>query len=181
MREADVAIRLRRPAQPDLIQRRLFTVHFHAYASVDYIKRFGEPKSLEDLDNHRIIMLERRPVSAASAEPQLADRSRPQRHGPARVRTSRSTTSSAWCAPASRVSASRRCRTIWSRKTTAWCSCSANPTSIQLDTYFVYPEELKSVARVQVFPGLRGEQGAALACIGSRAAVFEIHPNFWLR
>lgn len=55
MREADVAMRLRRPAQPDLIQRRLFTVHFHVYASVDYIKRFGEPKSLEDLDNHRIV------------------------------------------------------------------------------------------------------------------------------
>jgi DNA-binding transcriptional LysR family regulator len=55
MREADVAIRLRRPAQPDLIQRRLFTVHFHAYASKDYIKRFGEPKSLEDLDNHRLV------------------------------------------------------------------------------------------------------------------------------
>jgi DNA-binding transcriptional LysR family regulator len=55
MREADVAIRLRQPTQPDLIQRRLFTVHFHAYASQDYIKRFGEPKSLEDLDNHRIL------------------------------------------------------------------------------------------------------------------------------
>ena len=55
MREADVAIRLRRPAQPDLIQRRLFTVHFHVYASKDYIKRFGEPKSLQDLDEHRIV------------------------------------------------------------------------------------------------------------------------------
>jgi DNA-binding transcriptional LysR family regulator len=55
MREADVALRLRRPAQADLIQRRLFTVHFHVYASPDYIKRFGEPKSLEDLDNHRIL------------------------------------------------------------------------------------------------------------------------------
>ena len=55
MREADVAIRLRRPAQPDLIQRRLFTVHFHVYASADYVKRFGEPKSLEDLDNHRLV------------------------------------------------------------------------------------------------------------------------------
>jgi len=50
-----VAVRLRRPAQPDLIQRRLFTVHFHVYASTDYIKRFGEPKNLEDLDNHRLI------------------------------------------------------------------------------------------------------------------------------
>ncbi|NNM73086.1 LysR family transcriptional regulator [Enterovirga aerilata] len=55
MREADVAIRLRRPAQPDLIQRRLFTVHFHVYASTDYVKRFGEPKTIEDLDEHRLL------------------------------------------------------------------------------------------------------------------------------
>ena len=31
MRQADCAIRLRQPQQPDLIQRRLFTVHFHLY------------------------------------------------------------------------------------------------------------------------------------------------------
>lgn len=55
MREADVALRLRRPAQPDLIQRRLFSVHFHAYASTDYIRQFGEPKSVEELDNHRLL------------------------------------------------------------------------------------------------------------------------------
>jgi DNA-binding transcriptional LysR family regulator len=57
MRKADVAIRLHRPHQPDLIQRRLFTVHHHAFASRDYIKRFGEPKSLEELDKHRIVTL----------------------------------------------------------------------------------------------------------------------------
>ena len=55
MREADVALRLRRPSQPDLIQRRLFGIHFHVYASTDYIKRFGEPKTVEDLDNHRLL------------------------------------------------------------------------------------------------------------------------------
>ena len=55
MREADVALRLRRPAQPDLIQRRLFTVHFHVYASHDYVKRFGEPKTVDDLDEHRLL------------------------------------------------------------------------------------------------------------------------------
>jgi DNA-binding transcriptional LysR family regulator len=33
MREAEVAIRLRLPTQPDLIQRKLFSVRFHAYAS----------------------------------------------------------------------------------------------------------------------------------------------------
>ncbi len=55
MREADVAIRVREPVQADLIRRRLFTMHFHAYASPSYLKRFGEPKTLADLDNHRIL------------------------------------------------------------------------------------------------------------------------------
>ncbi len=55
MREADVAIRLRRPTQPDLIQRKLFTVHHHVYASLDYVKHNGIPKSVEDLDKHRIV------------------------------------------------------------------------------------------------------------------------------
>jgi DNA-binding transcriptional LysR family regulator len=56
MREADVAIRLRRPTQPDLIQRKLFTVHHHVYASVDYLKKHGIPKSAEDLDRHKILI-----------------------------------------------------------------------------------------------------------------------------
>lgn len=55
MREADVALRLRRPTQPDLIQRKLFIVHFHVYASAEYIRRFGTPASISDLDNHRIV------------------------------------------------------------------------------------------------------------------------------
>ena len=55
MREADVAIRLRRPTQPDLIQRKLFTVHNHVYASPDYVKKHGIPRSIEDLDKHRIV------------------------------------------------------------------------------------------------------------------------------
>lgn len=55
MRQADVAIRLRQPTQPDLIQRKLFTVHLHVYASPDYIQRFGSPSSIEDIDNHRVI------------------------------------------------------------------------------------------------------------------------------
>ncbi len=55
MRQADVAIRLRQPVQPDLIQRKLFTVHYHVFASPAYIARHGEPKSLDELDNHRIV------------------------------------------------------------------------------------------------------------------------------
>ena len=55
MREADVALRLREPVQPDMIRRRLFTVHFHAYASAEYLKKAGQPRSVEDLDLHRLV------------------------------------------------------------------------------------------------------------------------------
>ncbi len=55
MRKADAAIRLRQPQQPDLIQRRLFTVHLHVYAAPAYLARFGTPETLDDLDQHRII------------------------------------------------------------------------------------------------------------------------------
>jgi len=55
MRHADCAIRLREPQQSDLIQRKLFTVHMHVYAAPAYISRYGEPQTLEELDNHRII------------------------------------------------------------------------------------------------------------------------------
>ena len=79
MREADVAIRTRKPTQPDLIQRKLFAMGFHAYCSPEYIKRFGTPRTLDELDAHRIITLSRRPGRAASAESQLAGRGRPQR------------------------------------------------------------------------------------------------------
>lgn len=55
MREADVAIRLHRPMQSEMIQRKLFTLHNHFYASKAYIAEFGEPKTVEDLDRHRVI------------------------------------------------------------------------------------------------------------------------------
>jgi DNA-binding transcriptional LysR family regulator len=55
MRQADCAIRLRQPQQPDLIQRRLFTVHFHLFASPGYVSKHGKPTTIADLKNHRII------------------------------------------------------------------------------------------------------------------------------
>jgi DNA-binding transcriptional LysR family regulator len=55
MRQADCAIRLRQPQQPDLIQRRLFTVHFHLYAAPSYIAKHGKPETMGNLKNHRIV------------------------------------------------------------------------------------------------------------------------------
>src|SRR5690554_4956529 len=56
MREADVAIRMNQPRQPDLIQRHLMTVRFHIYGSVDYLKRRGIPQTLDDLKDHELII-----------------------------------------------------------------------------------------------------------------------------
>ena len=55
MREADVGIRLRQPTQSELIQRKLFPVHYNVYGSPDYIARFGSPRDVSELDNHRIV------------------------------------------------------------------------------------------------------------------------------
>ncbi len=55
MREADVAIRLHRPNQSEMIQRKLFTVHNHFYMSLDYLAEHGEPRTVEELDQHRIV------------------------------------------------------------------------------------------------------------------------------
>jgi DNA-binding transcriptional LysR family regulator len=54
-READLAIRMRAPVQADLIQRKLFTVHYHLYATAEYLERAGAPGRIEDLASHPLI------------------------------------------------------------------------------------------------------------------------------
>lgn len=55
MREADVGIWLSEPVQNDLIRRPLFTVHMHVFASPNYLRQFGTPERITDLDDHRIM------------------------------------------------------------------------------------------------------------------------------
>lgn len=55
MREADAAIRLYRPEQPDLIQRQLATIKFHIYGSRSYLEKHGRPKDVKDLANHTLL------------------------------------------------------------------------------------------------------------------------------
>jgi DNA-binding transcriptional LysR family regulator len=56
MREADVAIRMHPPRQPDLIQRHLMELHWRVCAAPDYLKAHGVPARAEDLDAHRLIL-----------------------------------------------------------------------------------------------------------------------------
>ena len=56
MREADVAIRMHPPKQPDLIQRHLFEIEWHICASPEYLTRVGTPATIEDLDRHKLVL-----------------------------------------------------------------------------------------------------------------------------
>ncbi|MCB9991509.1 MAG: LysR family transcriptional regulator [Rhodospirillales bacterium] len=55
MREADAAIRLYKPEQPDLVQRQLTTIHFHVYGSKRYLEKHGKPQTPKDLRGHTLI------------------------------------------------------------------------------------------------------------------------------
>ena len=151
MRQADVAIRLRQPTQPDLIQRKLFSVHFHAYAAPDYLKRFGTPHSFEDLDGHRLLIL-----GGSDVPPHLKDtrwllseagRDGKEPRTPHLVITNMSGILRACqrgigiaLLPDYIVEEDGGLIQLFSHDATA-----------ALNAYFVYPEELKSVSRVQVF------------------------------
>ncbi len=56
MREADVAIRMQPPTQPDLVRRKLMVGHTHLYAAESYLEAHGEPAGLGDLDGHALIV-----------------------------------------------------------------------------------------------------------------------------
>jgi DNA-binding transcriptional LysR family regulator len=149
MREADVAIRLRQPTQPDLIQRKLFSVHFHAYASPDYLKRFGTPRTHEDLDKHRIVLL------TGTVPQHLQNRRWPLeigREGKS-PRVPQLTVNNV-------LGLLRACQRglgvamlpdYLVEENGGLVQLFGEATTLALDAFFVYPEELKSVARIQVF------------------------------
>jgi len=56
MREADVAIRMHPPKQPDLIQRHLLEIEWVVVASPSYLEKHGTPTTIEDLDNHKLVL-----------------------------------------------------------------------------------------------------------------------------
>ena len=56
MREADVAIRMHAPKQPDLVQRHLMQISWVVCASPEYLKANGTPTRPEELDDHKTIL-----------------------------------------------------------------------------------------------------------------------------
>ena len=94
MRAADVAIWTREPQQTDLIRRPLFTSSVRAFASTQYIRRFGAPQTLDELDGHPHHLLQRHAGRSICTAITLAGDGRAQRQGRRASRRSAPTASS---------------------------------------------------------------------------------------
>jgi DNA-binding transcriptional LysR family regulator len=149
MREADVAIRLRQPTQPDLIQRKLFSVHFHVYASPEYLKRVGTPRTFDDLDSHRLLVLGGNIPTYLQRANWLTDVARDGK-GPRKPHLVINNI----------LGILRACQRGLGLAMLPDYLVEGNGGLVQLfsegdpialDAYLVFPEELKSVARVQAF------------------------------
>ncbi len=53
--EADISIQLERPIKSDLKLTKLGRLHIMPFASPDYLRLYGTPTSLEDLEDHKIV------------------------------------------------------------------------------------------------------------------------------
>src|SRR5712675_2480207 len=149
MREADVAIRLRQPTQPDLIQRKLFSVHFHAFASPEYLKRFGTPRSHDELDKHRIILLGGNVPPHFSNRRWLVDVGRESKDP--RVPTLTINNVLGLLRACQRGLGIAMLPDYLVEENGGLVQLFGEADTLALDAFFVYPEELKSVARIQVF------------------------------
>jgi DNA-binding transcriptional LysR family regulator len=54
-RSADLAVRVKKPTQANLISKKFVNFHNHIYGSYDYLQANGIPKSANDLDKHSLI------------------------------------------------------------------------------------------------------------------------------
>ena len=153
MREADVAIRLNPPRQPDLIQKRLMTVHTHLYAAPEYLEAAPLLATPEDLDRHRLI------VYGAEATPppvpslnwvliagRAEDDLRPPRRPTLLINNVYGMLRAAERGLGVASLPDYLCST--SRRLVRVLPQLEGPT---FDAYFVYPEEMRASKRVSVF------------------------------
>ncbi|MFT4096542.1 MAG: LysR family transcriptional regulator [Rhodoblastus sp.] len=150
MREADVGLRLRAPSQPDLIRRRLFTVHYHLYASADYIRRHGQPKTLAELDQHRILSYGATGAGFLSSLNSLLTAGREAKNPRVPALSVNNITALRHAVEAG-VGIAVLPEYLLAATDSGLVQLLPNAEMPELECYLVYPEEMKNVARVQVF------------------------------
>ena len=149
LREADVALRVREPSQPDLIRRRVFTVHFHAYASAAYLKRYGQPRNVADLDRHRLISYGGEAGNYLNDLNNLQYLGRDHKHP--RTMNLMVNSMTAMARVVERGGGIAVLPDYLVEADMGLVRLLPEADMPELDCYLVYPEELKTTARVQVF------------------------------
>jgi DNA-binding transcriptional LysR family regulator len=147
MREADCAIRFAMPTRGDLIQRHLRTVRSRLYASPDYLRVHGMPKSLEDLDGHLIVFGDDGPVPTPSINWPLA--LQVQDHG-LRPVLKVNNIYGIYRAVVSGLGIASL-PSYMARLSPELVHVLPDLVGPEIDMYFVYPEELRDSMRISMF------------------------------
>ena len=76
--EADISVQLEMPNRPELKVKRLGYLHLTPFASPSYLEKFGRPKNVADMVNHRVVEQQTDQLSGYGLDkifgPKIADR-----------------------------------------------------------------------------------------------------------
>jgi DNA-binding transcriptional LysR family regulator len=148
MREADVAIRMHPPKQPDLVQRHLMTIQWDILASKEYLAARGTPVRPEELDDHAIILFGdyQPPVADINWLSQAGRRAGQPRRAVLEVNSLHA------MAMAARAGVGVAALPNWMRDEVEGLQpILPDLKPPKVDVFFVYPEELRNSKRVAVF------------------------------
>ena len=148
MREADVAIRMHTPKQPDLVQRHLMTIRWKISASAEYLAKHGTPQRPEELDDHALVLFGdyRPPIADINWLAQAGRRAGSPRRAVLEVNSMHA------MAQAVRAGVGIAALPSWMEEEADGLQAilpDLKPPKV--DVFFVYPEELRNSKRVAVF------------------------------
>lgn len=148
MREADVAVRMHPPKQPDLVQRHLTAIEWHVCASPEYLKKYGTPKTAEELDAHRLILFgdHHAPVPDINWLAEIGRRPGSPRKALLELNSLRG-----MLVAAKAGLGIAAVPDYMHAETDGLVQVLTEVKAPKVDVYFVYPEELRNSKRVAVF------------------------------
>lgn len=148
MREADVAIRMHAPKQPDLVQRHLMQIRWMVVGAPEYLAKHGTPERVEELDDHKLILFGdyRPPVQDINWLAEAGRRAGSPRRALLEVNSLHA------MAGAIRSGLGIGVLPSWMTGEMAGLTrLLPDLKAPKVDVFFVYPEELRNSKRVAVF------------------------------
>jgi len=148
-RQADIGIFMRRPKQLNYIQKKLININYHIYGSPKYLEKHGYPKTVKDLDKHKFISFGRgapSPVYNPDWALKLGMKDNKKRKTVMKVNS----VMGLLLAVESGVGIAALPDYLVSLSSNLIKLIPSEEGPIT-EAYFVYPESLKNVARVQAF------------------------------